>query len=117
RLQREPFAPFDRSACQHYHYLLERLRLQGVSIMMVLHHFANPLWFARLGGWENPSNIPMFLDFARKVVNEFGAYVMSWNTFNEPNLYAGMGWIAGEFPPFKKNLLTATRVVRNLAGA
>lgn len=117
RLQREPYGPFDRSACQHYHYLLERLRLQGVRIMMVLHHFANPLWFARLGGWENPSNIPMFLDFARKVVNEFGAYVMSWNTFNEPNLYAGMGWIAGEFPPFKKNLFTATRVVRNLAGA
>lgn len=117
KLQREPMGDFDLSACTHYHYLLGRLRSKGVKIMMVLHHFANPLWFAKAGGWESPSSIHIFVDFARKVVNEFGDYVTSWNTFNEPNLYAGMGWVAGEFPPFRKNPIVATKVLRNMAAS
>lgn len=98
RLQRKPMGEFDTSACAHYHDLLGRLRAKGVKVMMVLHHFANPIWFAKAGGWESPSSIHMFVDFAGKVVDKFGDYITSWNTFNEPNLYAGMGWVAGEFP-------------------
>ena len=70
---------------------------------MVLHHFTNPLWFSNIGGWEKPENIPLWIDFAKKVVDEFGQYVSYWNTFNEPNVYASYGWITGFFPPFKIN--------------
>jgi beta-glucosidase len=117
KLQREPFAVFDKETKDHYHKLLSGLRAKNVSIMMVLHHFANPVWFVEKGGWENRSNIPMFLDFAEKVVKEFGVYVSSWNTFNEPNLYASMGWMTGEFPPFKKNIVKAMQVINNLGTA
>ena len=74
--------------------------------MMVLHHFANPLWFSKNGGWEKADNIPLWIDFAKKVVDEFGPYVSYWNTFNEPNVYASYGWITGFFPPFKTNPAT-----------
>jgi beta-glucosidase len=85
--------------------------------MMVLHHFANPLWFSRNGGWEKAENIPLWIDFAKKVVDEFGLYVSYWNTFNEPNVYASYGWITGFFPPFKTNPVLAGRVIKNMSTA
>lgn len=117
KLQHEPFGPFDEETKDHYHKLLSGLKAKDVSVMMVLHHFANPIWFAEKGGWEKRSNILMFVDFAEKVIKEFGRSVSSWNTFNEPNLYVSMGWMTGEFPPFKKNIFKASRVIRNLGDA
>jgi beta-glucosidase len=117
RLQRSPCAAFDPGAKQEYHELLQGLTANGIRIMMVLHHFANPNWFAAMGGWERASNIPLWIDYACKVVDEYGPYVSSWNTFNEPNLYTSMGWVAGEFPPFRKNMLVAKRVINHLAQA
>lgn len=117
RLQREPYGQFEPEAVQHYHRLLSLLSEKNVSIMMVIHHFANPQWFASKGGWEKKQNILMWVDFGKKLVDEFGKYVHSWNTFNEPNLYVSMGWVAAEFPPFKKNIILANTVLRNIASA
>jgi len=116
-LQPMPYASFDPKAAKHYHELLTKLKARNIDIMMVIHHFANPIWFARMKGWEKEKNIDLWIDFAKKLVDEFGHYVSSWNTFNEPNLYTSMGWIAKEFPPFKTNLLVARRVIRNMAKA
>lgn len=85
--------------------------------MMVLHHFTNPLWFAAKGGWEREENIPLWVDFCSKLIDEFGNYVSYWNTFNEPNVYSCFGWAIGQFPPFKTNLITAVIVVRNMGKA
>jgi beta-glucosidase len=101
KLQREPLGNFDPETKQHYHSLLQQLKSRGVNIMMVLHHFTNPLWFAKRGGWEREENIALWVDFCRKVVDEYGHYISYWNTFNEPNVYASYGWITGFFPPFK----------------
>lgn len=117
RLQRAPHSPLHMATQSEYHELLKKLRAGNVSIMLVLHHFANPTWFARQGGWENRRNISLWIDYAKKVVDEFGHYVASWNTFNEPNLYTSMGWLAREFPPFKRNIFLAKRVIQNLAFA
>ena len=117
RLQRAPLGNFHEETRKEYHALLQKLTSHGVKIMMVLHHFANPDWFAKKGGWEKAENISLWTDFAEKVVNEYGAYVTFWNTFNEPNLYTSMGWVAAEFPPFKKNLLLAKKVIGNMADA
>src|SRR4051812_40990527 len=75
KLQRSAFADFDDDTVQHYHKLLTGLRAKNVSIMLVLHHFANPVWFAEKGSWTKSSNIAMFLDYAHKIVKEFGKYV------------------------------------------
>jgi beta-glucosidase len=117
KLQREPKGAFDILAKQEYHLLLNSLKDSGCSIMMVLHHFANPGWFARLGGWEKKENIAYWIDYAKKIVDEYGRYLSRWNTFNEPNLYVTMGWAMGEFPPFKKNMMTARKVIQNMGKA
>jgi beta-glucosidase len=117
KLQREPLGNFDPETKQHYHSLLQQLKSRGVNIMMVLHHFTNPLWFAKRGGWEREENIALWVDFCQKVVDEYGHYISYWNTFNEPNVYASYGWITGFFPPFKINPLTAGKVVINMGKA
>jgi beta-glucosidase len=117
RLQREPLGTFHEETKNEYGLYLQQLRSGGINVMMVLHHFANPIWFSKLGGWEKKENIPLWVDYARKVVDEFGSHVSLWNTFNEPNLYSSMGWVAAEFPPFKKNLITAKKVINNIAEA
>ena len=117
RLQRGPGQELDRETVVQYKEFLEDLHARGVKIMMVLHHFTNPKWFAGLGGWEKEKNIDWWLDFAKKVVDTFGKYVSQWNTFNEPNVYVSNGWITGFFPPFRTNPLLALIVVKNLGKA
>lgn len=117
KLQRAPKATFDAETVKEYHTLLKALKHRNVNIMMVLHHFTNPTWFSQLGGWEKEANIDLWLDFVQQLVAEFGQYVSYWNTFNEPNVYASFGWGIGQFPPFKKNMLTAIKVVKNMGKA
>ncbi|MBT1702535.1 glycoside hydrolase family 1 protein [Chryseosolibacter indicus] len=117
RLQQAPLADFDESVKREYHQLLQKLKQKNVSIMMVLHHFTNPIWFAKAGGWSQEANVNLWVDFAKKVVDEYGSYVTSWNTFNEPNLYTSLGWVVAEFPPFKRNILEAKKVLNNIGVA
>jgi beta-glucosidase len=117
KLQRAPYDSLHQPTLRSYRHFIEDLKGRGVDIMMVLHHFTNPLWFSKIGGWEKAENIPLWIDFAKKVVDEFGHHVSYWNTFNEPNVYASYGWITGFFPPFKTNPLLAGRVIKNMSVA
>lgn len=117
KLQRTPLGAFHPQTVEEYHRFLKALKERNVTIMMVLHHFTNPLWFTAKGGWEKEENIGLWLDFVKRFVDEFGEYVSHWNTFNEPNVYVSFGWGIGQFPPFKTNFITAIRVVKNMGKA
>lgn len=50
-------------------------------------HDDNPAqWFEDLGGFEEASNIPIFVEWAIKAVQLFGARITYWATFNEPTV-------------------------------
>lgn len=117
KLQREPYGQFHDPTVREYSGLLKALNDHGVKVMMVLHHFANPTWFSRNGGWSNDENVDTWVDYCKQLVETFAPSISLWNTFNEPNLYTAMAYLAGEFPPYQKNLLTANRVIRNMARA
>ncbi|CAN5306744.1 glycoside hydrolase family 1 protein [soil metagenome] len=117
KLQQGPGFALDQQTVDEYKIFLEDLKSRGIKIMMVLHHFTNPLWFVKSGGWEKKDNIRLWLDFGKKVVDTFGSYVSNWNTFNEPNVYISNGWLLGFFPPFKNNPLKALKVLRNIGAA
>jgi beta-glucosidase len=118
KLQKAPYADFDEKAVADYKNFLDKLKARGETIMLVMHHFTNPLWFEDNGGWESDDGIAMFLDFAKKTVEIFGHYADLWNTFNEPMVYISNGWLMGNFPPFLKGrLLKARRVLKRIATA
>lgn len=117
RLQRAPYAPFNADAIAFYHRLLDALKSRGVNIMMVLDHWCHPRWFAERGGWESKEARPMFFDFARRLIDEFGSAVTWWNTFNEPNLFVTFSYGIGQFPPYKCNLFKSVKIIRVMAEA
>jgi len=90
---------FDSRQIRHYRDVLGDLREQGIMPMLTLHHFTNPLWFVRKGGWAVGEAPRAFLQFVNRVVDELGDLVGMWCTINEPTIIGANGWITGEFPP------------------
>lgn len=118
RLQTQPMAKFDPLVVDEYCTFFEHLKSKGVSIMLVLHHFSHPNWFEAAGGWTKEANIEAFVHYAQQCIKHFGKYASSWNTFNEPNVYAYNAFFSGDFPPHKKGkYLMANRVLDNMGQA
>lgn len=115
RLQKGPFLPLDADAVGFYILFLEQLRERGVKIMLVLHHFENPLWFSSMGGWAKAESEKIWLDYVKRIVETFGRYISYWNTFNEPNLYLSLGYLSGQFPPHKMNPFLAFRTLKHIS--
>ncbi|OGM18742.1 hypothetical protein A2685_02785 [Candidatus Woesebacteria bacterium RIFCSPHIGHO2_01_FULL_37_10] len=107
----------DRKEIKHYKSVLQELKRLNIKSMVTLHHFVNPLWFSKRGGWEKRENVIFFERFVRICIKEFGRDIDFWIIINEPNIYASMAYIKGEWPPEKKSLLTAVKVYFNLAYA
>jgi len=84
----------------------------------VLHHFSNPPWINEAGGWTNATTIPAFVDYVGKLVATLKEKVFLWNTFNEPDTYACVGYLLGGFPPHRKwKLGQFRRVIEHMARA
>lgn len=94
---------WNHAAVRHYRRMLLSLRAKGIRPLVTLHHFSNPAWVARQGGWENPATIDAFDAFARRSALAFGDLVDDWVTFNEPTIYACEGYVSGRFPPGRAN--------------
>jgi beta-glucosidase len=118
RLQSAPFAPLDQKELARYVHLLDCLKEQNITPMVVLHHFSNPPWISAAGGWLNPATIPAFVDFATKLVVALKERVYLWNTFNEPDTYASLTYLIGGFPPFYKwRFRSYRKVIKHMAEA
>ena len=109
---------FDDAALARYRELVVGLRERGLEPMACLHHFDQPVWLEDMGGFENPAAVELFLRFARRVAEALGDVCREWVTFNEPNVYATVGYVTGDFPPGRRgDTLAALRVQRNMARA
>ena len=117
RLQSRPFAAFSRAVVGEYRELFAALGGRGVRVMLVLHHFAHPRWFEEAGGFDYASNLTAFYDYCARCAEAFGDLVYAWNTFNEPNVYALNAYQQGIWPPYRKSVPAATRVLGHMARA
>lgn len=108
---------WDESALDYYREILQGVRERGLTPVVTLHHFTDPLWLAEMGGWENEAVVERFATYARKVLEALKEYVSIWCTINEPNVLAALGYVLGLFPPGKRDLGAAFGVMANLARA
>jgi beta-glucosidase len=114
RLQDGPYKAFDEAVIDEYQIFFSKLNERGVEVMFVIHHFTNPLWFEQAGGWLVEENVSAFVDYARQCIAHFGSYVFSWNTFNEPNVYAMNAYMLGNFPPYHRSWAEANKVLLHM---
>ncbi|RJP47372.1 MAG: glycoside hydrolase family 1 protein [Anaerolineaceae bacterium] len=107
---------WDEDALERYRVMLRGLRERGITPMVTLHHFSDPLWLYERGGWENTETVLLFEKFVRKTVEALKEYCTLWCTVNEPNGYALNGYASSvaDFPPGKKSLKLAMQVQANL---
>lgn len=109
----------DFSDAEIAHYLDVALSLKnlGLEPIVTLHHFTNPLWLAKLGGWQNKKAVDYFLRYTEKIVTALCPHVRFWVTINEPMVYLYFSYILGEWPPQKKSFSLTNKVFDQLIKA
>ncbi len=108
---------FDDGALSHYRTILIEMKRAGIAPMVTLHHFSNPMWLVRMGGWTNAGVVPLFTRFVKRAVLALGDLVPLWITINEPAVYATAAYLFGEFPPGRKSIVLMFRVQNLMARA
>jgi len=109
---------WSEDAIEHYRKVLASLKKRNIRVMLTLHHFTLPQWFADKGGFEKRKNIKYFSRYVKFITEEVGEYVDIWITINEPGVYIYQSYMRGgeddQWPPFKKSTITSLRVYWNL---
>jgi len=74
-----------RAMIDHYRRMVSTARELGLEPMVTLHHFTNPVWFAREGGWHSdaaPELFARYVEAALPVLDDVELVC----TINEPNM-------------------------------
>ncbi|MFA5156629.1 MAG: glycoside hydrolase family 1 protein [Candidatus Omnitrophota bacterium] len=104
---------FSEEQLKHYLDVVLALKARNIEPVVTLHHFTNPLWISRTGGWENRRCVAAFSRYCDFVVRALAKHVRYWVTINEPVVYAYHAYILGVWPPQEKSYLKAKAVEDN----
>lgn len=93
---------FDEAEISHYAEVVQSLNDRNLEPLVTLHHFTNPLWFAKRGGWLQKDAVRIFARYVDTISKRL-KNVRYWITVNEPTVYIKNGYGVGCWPPFQKN--------------
>jgi beta-glucosidase len=105
---------WDDDALDKYREMLRGLHERGMTPMVTLHHFTDPLWLYEDCGWEKDEAVGYFEKFVRKTVDALKEYCSLWCTINEPNIYALSGYVTGDFPACNQGISHGMKVMANM---
>lgn len=116
---------YDTQVLDHYVNVIDTMIEHGIEPMVTLFHHEWPVWFDKMGHFEDEKNIPIFVNFATHTFDYLYAHskyperIRYWLTFNEPVGYALGAYVHGKYYPgkkydFLKNLNTAGIVTYNM---
>jgi len=105
---------FSNKELQHYLDVILALKKRGIEPVVTLHHFTNPIWFAKGGGWQDQRSVERYLRYCNFVVRGLTKHVRYWITINEPTIFISHAYLLGAWPPQEKSLLKAAYVEEHL---
>ncbi|MBU1124524.1 MAG: glycoside hydrolase family 1 protein [Candidatus Omnitrophica bacterium] len=108
---------FSEEEISHYQEVVRALRERKIIPVVTLHHFTNPLWFSRRGGWQDAKACFYFVRFVEKIVEALSDQVRYWVTINEPMVYVYQSYVLGLWPPQEKSFSLARGVTTKLLNA
>ncbi|HMC51792.1 MAG TPA: family 1 glycosylhydrolase [Acidimicrobiales bacterium] len=91
------------ASLDHYRRMCATCHEHGLVPIVTFHHFTTPRWAAHLGGWEVPDTADLFARYCERAAAHLGDLIGWACTFNEPNIVATMGYMAGVFPPGRRD--------------
>jgi beta-glucosidase len=78
---------FSRAMIQHYGRIIDGAIARGVVPVVTLHHFTEPQWFAKAGGWRGEGAATLFVRYVAALAPILQP--VPWIvTINEPNMVA-----------------------------
>lgn len=109
---------FNEVAMERYVEAAKYFQLQGIHMIICLHHFVTPLDEHGNSMFESPGHINEFVSYAKYVYTKLSPYTKHFVTFNEPNVNSVENYILGDFPAGGKgNFWKHTLVLRNMLEA
>ncbi|MBF0485570.1 MAG: glycoside hydrolase family 1 protein [Candidatus Omnitrophica bacterium] len=108
---------FSSKELEHYINVILALKKRGIEPVVTLHHFTNPIWFSRSGGWEDRRSVARFLRYCDYVVRALSPHVRYWITINEPTIFFSHAYLFGFWPPQARSFWRARAVHDNLIAA
>ena len=73
---------WNMEALAHYRDVIHALRERGLEPIVTLHHFTNPAWFTRRGGWVRNDSPKLFARYVEHICKALGPPVKYWLTLN-----------------------------------
>ena len=105
---------FNDEAIEHYIDEIKYLKSKGIEPLVTLHHFSNPIWFEKLGGFKLKDSYKYFSRYTEFVTRKLIGLVTDFCTINEPNIYAIGCFLYGEWLNEEKSFFTCMKVLRNM---
>ncbi len=106
--------PVNAPGLDFYDRLVDALLAANIEPFLTLYHWDLPQALQEEGGWENRNICHAFAGYAALMVKRLGDRVKCWTTFNEPNVIAFDGYLAGEHAPGIQDPKSAYQVVHHL---
>lgn len=97
----------------YYDKLINTLLQSGIEPVVTLYHWDLPQALQDKGGWESPTIVGAFKDFADYCFSRYGDRVKTWNTFSSPQVVSHSGYGTGEHAPGVKDPVAASYQVRS----
>ncbi len=95
--------PVNQKGLEFYVKLCDELRAAGIKPLATLYHWDLPTALYEKGGWENPDSPLWFEEYVRTVAQALGDRVHAWLTFNEFQMFVGLGYVLGIHAPFSSS--------------
>ncbi|MEM5811169.1 MAG: family 1 glycosylhydrolase [Candidatus Aenigmatarchaeota archaeon] len=105
----------DKNAINWYKKYLKKLKSYNIKIVATLHHFTNPIWFSKEGGWLNKDCMKRFLNYIDLVSKEFKDYIDYYVIINEPIIYASLAYLYKVIYPYETNIMKFLKCCKNMA--
>ncbi|MEJ2208343.1 MAG: GH1 family beta-glucosidase [Anaerolineae bacterium] len=96
-----------------YDRLVDSLLEQGIEPFVTLYHWDLPQALEDAGGWPERSVTDLFADYAALVARRLGDRVRHWMTFNEPWVFAFVGYYEGRHAPGRTDLRAALQAAHH----
>ncbi len=109
RIEPEP-GEFSTAALDHYARQCEALLEAGIDPVVTFHHFTTPRWLADRGGWEEAETADRFAAYCDRAAGHLSGVLRRACTINEPSMVATIGYLAGAFPPGRRDVQARRRV-------
>ncbi|MBI2120489.1 MAG: glycoside hydrolase family 1 protein [Parcubacteria group bacterium] len=105
---------FDEYWLALYAEMVRYAKAQGITPVFNLWHWTIPIWWEEEGGWASPRAADYFAAYVEKVVEALGDEVTYWTVLNETNVFAGLSYRWGQWPPQMTDEAVADTVTEHL---